>query len=87
MKVFSISRILAPAAAILLAVPLAACHALTPGPDIKSRTEVVLDAQYAVKDEQKPMQAAEADKIHDGYIESLGKGQAKEQKRIQGGDQ
>lgn len=83
MKVFFLSRILAPTTAVLLAMSLAACHALTPGPDIKPRTEIVLDAQYAAKGERKPMQAAEADKIHDGYIESLGKGQAKEHKRIQ----
>ena len=51
--------------AAFLASTLTACQSppLSPPPDVKSRTEAVLDAQYAASGKPKPMQAAEADSI------------------------
>lgn len=39
----------------------------------ESRAGNVLDAQYAAEGRQPPMQSAEADRIYDAYLESLGK--------------
>jgi hypothetical protein len=58
--------------ALLLMQVLAACQTLTPPPDVKLRTETVLDAQYAAADEPKPMQADEADRIHEEYLKGIG---------------
>lgn len=60
------------AVAAFLALALAACQSASPPPDIKSRTETVLDAQYAATGKPKPMQAAEADRIYEEYLEGIG---------------
>jgi len=39
----------------------------------ESRAKAVLDAQYAAEGRQPPMQSAEADRIYDAYLESIGK--------------
>ena len=54
---------------------LAACagpHA-TSVPPPESRAKAVLDGQYAAEGRQPPMQAAEAERIYDAYLESIGK--------------
>jgi len=38
----------------------------------ESRAKAVLDAQYAAEGPQPPMQSAEAERIYDAYIESIG---------------
>lgn len=39
----------------------------------ESRAKAVLDAQYAAEGPQPPMQSAEAERIYDAYLESIGK--------------
>lgn len=41
-------------------------------PGIESRAKQVLDAQYAAKEEPKPMQASEADRIYENYLNNIG---------------
>jgi len=69
-----IGRATSRAAAAFLALALTACQSppLSPPPDVKSRTETVLDAQFAASEKPKPMQAAEADRIYEEYLESIG---------------
>ena len=42
-------------------------------PPPPSRARAVLDAQYAAQGKMPPMQAEEADRIYEGYLESVGK--------------
>ncbi|MBX3495164.1 MAG: hypothetical protein KF769_02885 [Parvibaculum sp.] len=69
-----IGRAASRGAAAFLALALTACQSppLSPPPDVKSRTETVLDAQYAASGKPKPMQAAEADRIYEEYLKSIG---------------
>lgn len=39
----------------------------------ESRAKQVLDAQYAARSEPQPMQASEADRIYENYLENIGK--------------
>jgi len=57
---------------VLALVGLAAACTRPHDPGIESRTKQVLDAQYAAKGKAKPMQASEADKIYENYLESIG---------------
>ncbi len=82
-SIFSMCRAVPRLLSVFAISTLTACHAMTPPPDIKSRTEILLDEQYAASGTPTSMQADEADKIHEGYIESLGKGQGKEHKKIE----
>jgi hypothetical protein len=43
-----------------------------PSPPGESRAKQVLDAQYAAKGGPKPMQASEADRIHENYLDNIG---------------
>ncbi|MBO6635652.1 MAG: hypothetical protein JJ937_14045, partial [Parvibaculum sp.] len=44
----------------------------SPAPVGESRAKQVLDAQYAAKGGPKPMQASEADRIHENYLDNIG---------------
>lgn len=62
------------AAAIAALLALGGC-ANPPAPETeetRSRTQSILDAQYAAKGKPKPMQASEADRIHEEYLKSIG---------------
>jgi hypothetical protein len=45
----------------------------TSAPPPASRAKAVLDAQYAAEGRQPPMQSAEAERIYNAYLESIGK--------------
>ncbi|MDZ4380995.1 MAG: hypothetical protein U0942_06605 [Parvibaculum sp.] len=45
----------------------------TSAPPPESRAKAVLDAQYAAEGHQPPMQSAEAERIYNAYLESIGK--------------
>lgn len=40
---------------------------------VESRAKAVLDAQYAATGKTSPMQADEADRIYENYLDSIGK--------------
>lgn len=50
----------------------------TSAPPPESRAKAVLDAQYAAEGHQPPMQSAEAERIYDAYLESIGKNSKRE---------
>lgn len=59
----------------LLLFPLlgtAAC-ASPDEPIVESRAKAVLEAQYAATEKTSPMQADEADRIYENYLDSIGK--------------
>ncbi|MEP0707765.1 hypothetical protein [Parvibaculum sp.] len=64
------------AALMLLLMGLAAGCAQpnepSPAPATESQAKQVLDAQYAAKGNPKPMQASEADRIYENYLENIG---------------
>lgn len=73
MKRLTSSRWIALGLAVPAFAALAGC-ADTTAPEVAgpSRAQAVLDAQYAAKGKPKPMQAAEADRIYEEYLKSIG---------------
>lgn len=63
---------LAPVLALLPMLMLAACETPDEG-IVESRARAVLDAQYAAEGKTPPMQAEEADRIYENYLENIGK--------------
>ncbi|MBA4208263.1 MAG: hypothetical protein C0454_01905 [Parvibaculum sp.] len=62
----------APVLALLPLLMLAACESPDEG-IVESRARAVLDAQYAADGKTPPMQAEEADRIYENYLDNIGK--------------
>lgn len=62
----------APVLVLLPLLMLAACESPDEG-IVESRARAVLDAQYAADGKTPPMQAEEADRIYENYLDNIGK--------------